>query len=239
MLYLLDVSGFIFRAYHALPPLLGPQKEPIGALFGFCSMLIKLLDQIPKEATLVAVFDSKTKNFRHHLYEDYKAHRPAPPEDLIAQFDFVKNACDAFDIMRAEHSGFEADDVIASYVQKVSCPCVIVSSDKDLMQLLNERVRFLDPITYQEKTSDDVVKKFGVRVDQLTDLLALMGDQSDNVPGVPGIGVKTASELLNQFGSLEKIYENIAQIKQKKTPRNFTVLQRSSLFIEKISSAFL
>lgn len=215
MRYLIDVSGFIFRAYHALPPLKGPQGEPVGALFGFCSMLLKLLETIPPHAKTLAIFDCSRITFRHSIYPDYKAHRPPPPDDLVPQFEWVRDAVDAFGIPRVQAEGFEADDLMASYAH-CDEPVVLVSSDKDLLQLLSDRVRVIDPITYQEKTAHDVMKKFGVSVSCIADALALMGDSSDNVPGVPGIGQKTAAELLNAFGSLDAIYENIEKISQKK-----------------------
>lgn len=221
-IFLVDGSGFIFRAYHALPPLRRPDGLPVGAVFGFCNMLMKLKDMCESDGDphyLAVIFDAGRKTFRNEIYPDYKAHRPPPPPDLIPQFPLFREACQAFHLPCLELEGFEADDLIASYAKHAQAhgfEVVIVSSDKDLMQLIRPGVSLYDPLKNKPIGADEVREKFGVGPDQVVDILSLAGDSSDNVPGVPGIGPKTAAELIQTYGDLETLLANTAQIKQPK-----------------------
>ncbi|QJE74442.1 DNA polymerase I [Aerophototrophica crusticola] len=215
-LYLVDGSGFIFRAYHALPPLSRPDGTPVNAVLGFSNMLLKLLADLKAQAVAV-VFDSKRENFRSEIYADYKAHRPEPPEDLRPQFALIREAVDAFNLPCLELEGYEADDLIATYARQARAlgrPVTIVSSDKDLMQLVGDGIRMLDPMKNKYIGPDEVFEKFGVTPDKVVDVQALAGDSVDNVPGVPGIGVKTAAQLITEYGSLEALLERAGEIKQ-------------------------
>src|SRR6201990_1266309 len=223
-LYLVDGSGFIFRAFHALPPLTRKSDGlPVGAVQGFCTMLWKLLVDMKAEADapthLAVVFDHSEKTFRNKLYDQYKAHRPPPPEDLIPQFPLVRDATRAFGVPCLELPGYEADDLIAAYACKVrdlGGEVVIISSDKDLMQLVGPRVSMLDNMKNLKIGYDQVVEKFGVPPDKVVDVQALCGDSVDNVPGAPGIGIKTASALINEFGDLDTLLARAMAIKQPK-----------------------
>ncbi len=222
-LYLIDGSGYIFRAYHALPPLTRKSDGlPIGAVAGFCNMINKLLEQArqPGQATHMAVvFDPKGGTFRNDLYDLYKANRSEPPEDLVPQFPLMRDATRAFGLPCIERDGFEADDVIATLARQgvaAGMEVVIISSDKDLMQLVGTGVRLHDPMKDKPIGEAEVREKFGVAPDRVVDVQALAGDSSDNVPGVPGIGVKTAAELINTYGDLETLLERAAEIKQPK-----------------------
>ncbi|HEY7901379.1 MAG TPA: DNA polymerase I, partial [Caulobacteraceae bacterium] len=223
-LYLVDGSGFIFRAYHALPPLTRKSDGlPVGAVQGFCNMLWKLLLDMraaPDAPThLAVVFDHSEMTFRNHLYAAYKAHRPPPPEDLIPQFALVREATRAFGVACLEQPGYEADDVIAAYccqVRDAGGEVVIVSSDKDLMQLIGDRVSMLDTMKNQRLGREAVFAKFGVAPERVVDVQALCGDSVDNVPGAPGIGVKTASALITEYGDLDSLLERAGEIKQDK-----------------------
>lgn len=217
-LYLVDGSGFIFRAFHALPPLKRPDGTPVGAVFGFCNMLIRLLEQI-NHGKIAVIFDAGRQTFRQGIYPDYKAHRPDTPPDLIPQFSLIRDACRAFAVPSVEMAGFEADDLIATYAETAKAEgyeVIIVSSDKDLMQLVDEKVSLFDPIKSRPIKREEVFEKFGVYPDKVIDVQALAGDSSDNVPGVPSIGLKTAAELITQFGNLETLLSNLAAIKQPK-----------------------
>ncbi|HEX4183546.1 MAG TPA: 5'-3' exonuclease H3TH domain-containing protein, partial [Caulobacteraceae bacterium] len=223
-LYLVDGSGYIFRAYHALPPLTRKSDGlPIGAVAGFCNMLWKLLVDMkaaPDAPThLAVIFDHSEKTFRNDLYEHYKAHRPPAPEDLVPQFPLVREATRAFGVPCLELAGYEADDLIAAYacaVRDAGGEVVIVSSDKDLMQLVGERVSMFDPMKNIRIGPPEVAEKFGVSPDKVVDVQALCGDSVDNVPGAPGIGIKTASALILEYGDLDTLLARAGEIKQNK-----------------------
>ena len=231
--YLIDGSGYIFRAYYALPPLSRKSDGmPTGAVNGFCNMLFKLLEDskskenLQKPTHFAVIFDSARKNFRNEIYKDYKANRSDAPDDLIPQFDFIRKSVNAFNLPSVELINYEADDLIATYVDqilKIGAKVTIVSSDKDLMQLYNKNVRLYDPMKNKFIAEEDVIKKFGVKSDKVIDVQSLAGDSSDNVPGVPGIGVKTAAELINKYGNLEKLLSKAHEIKQNK--RRETLLE--------------
>ena len=223
-LYLVDGSGFIFRAFHALPPLTRKSDGlPVGAIQGFCNMLWKLLVDMkaaPDAPThLAVVFDHSEVTFRNKLYADYKAHRPPAPEDLVPQFPLVREATKAFGVPCLELPGYEADDIIAAYacrVRDLGGEVVIVSSDKDLMQLVGDRVSMLDTMKNVRIGPAEVMEKFGVPPEKVVDVQALCGDSVDNVPGAPGIGVKTASALINEYGDLDSVLARASEIKQDK-----------------------
>ena len=217
-IYLVDGSAYIFRAYHALPPLTNPEGVPVGAVLGFTNMMVKLLQDM--HAPYIAViFDAARKNFRNDIYAEYKANRDAPPEDLIPQFGLIREATRAFGMEPIELEGYEADDLIATYARiatEQGRKVTIVSSDKDLMQLVNDNVQMFDPMKGKFMGLADVVEKFGVTPDKVVDVQALAGDAIDNVPGVPGIGIKTAAELINTYGDLETLLDRAEEIKQPK-----------------------
>ncbi len=223
-LYLVDGSGFIFRAFHALPPLTRKSDGlPTGAVAGFCNMIWKLLVDMKASADapthLAVVFDKSEVTFRNKLYDKYKAHRPPPPEDLVPQFPLVREATRAFGVPSLELGGYEADDIIAAYACKVrdlGGEVIIVSSDKDLMQLVGPRVSMLDTMKNLKIGADQVFEKFGVTPDKVVDVQALCGDSVDNVPGAPGIGIKTASALINEYGDLDTLLARAGEIKQDK-----------------------
>ncbi len=223
-LYLVDGSGYIFRAYHALPPLTRKSDGlPVGAVAGFCNMLWKFLCDMKNEADapthLAVVFDASEKTFRNDLYDQYKAHRPPAPEDLVPQFGLVREATRAFGVPAIELNGYEADDIIASYACKATelgGEVVIVSSDKDLMQLVGDQVSMLDTMKNLRIGREQVFDKFGVRPEKVVDVQALCGDSVDNVPGAPGIGVKTAALLINEYGDLDTLLSRAGEIKQEK-----------------------
>ncbi len=222
-LFLVDGSGFIFRAYYGLKmQMTRSDGTPTNAVFGFCNMLVKLLDDT--EADYIAVvFDSARKTFRNDIYPDYKANRGEPPEDLVPQFPLVREATRAFSVPCIEMPGFEADDIIATYAGLAEArgdEVTIVSSDKDLMQLVSDRVALQDPITYERISFPEVEKKFGVAPGKVIDVQSLAGDSTDNVPGVPGIGIKTAAELINAYGDLDAVLARAGEIKQPKRREN-------------------
>src|SRR4051812_12071619 len=221
--FLVDGSGYIFRAYHALPPLNRKSDGlQVNAVLGFCNMLWKLLrDMKPEDRPthLAVIFDKSEKTFRNTLYADYKAHRPDAPSDLIPQFPLIRKAVRAFDIPCLEMLGFEADDLIATYARQacaVGADVTIVSSDKDLMQLVNDCVIMYDTMKDKKIGVAEVIEKFGVPPEKVIEVQALIGDSSDNVPGVPGIGVKTAAQLIGEFGDLETLLSRAGEIKQQK-----------------------
>ncbi len=216
---IIDGYSFVFRAYHAMPALSRPKDgKPVGALYGFISMLIRvLLDMKPTH--LVVVLDCGKKTHRHEIYPEYKANRPPPPEDLVPQFPLIREAITALNIKTIEQPGYEADDVIATLAHKAlhnQEEVLIISSDKDLMSLVNGHTKMYDAIRSKEIGAEEVKAKYGVSPDKIRDFLALVGDTSDNIPGIPGVGPKTASELLNKFGDIEGIYSHIDDIKQSK-----------------------
>jgi len=216
--YLIDGSGFIFRAYHALPPLTRSDGVPTSAVLGFSNMLAKLLSETDADHIAV-VFDHSGSSFRNQIYDQYKAQRPDAPADLIPQFKLVREATKAFGVCRIEMENYEADDLIATYAreaEEAGAIVTIVSSDKDMMQLVRERVTMLDPIRNRPIGDAEVREKFGVGPDKVIEVQALCGDSVDNVPGVPGIGVKTAAELINTYGDLENLLEHAPEIKQPK-----------------------
>jgi|TARA_E500000075_G_scaffold1570_1_gene1381 DNA polymerase-1 len=224
--YLIDGSGYIFRAYYALPPLTRKSDGlPVGAVSGFCNMLFKLLedsksdDNLEKPTHFAVIFDSARKNFRNEIYSEYKGNRSEAPDDLIPQFEYIRQSVKAFNLPSIELINYEADDLIATYVEKIldlGAKVTIVSSDKDLMQLYKKGVRIYDPMKNKFINQDDVHNKFGVTPEKVIDVQSLAGDSTDNVPGVPGIGVKTAAELINQYGTLENLLKNASKIKQNK-----------------------
>jgi DNA polymerase-1 len=221
-LFLVDGSGYIFRAYHALPPINRKSDGlQLNAVFGFCNMLWKLLREMKddKPTHLAVVFDLSEKTFRTEMYPDYKAHRPDPPDDLKPQFGLIREAVHAFDLPCLEQGGFEADDLIATYVRQANeagATSTIVSSDKDLMQLVNDRVVMYDTMKDKKIGRDEVIAKFGVPPDKVIEVQALIGDSTDNVPGVPSIGEKTAALLINEYGDLETLLKRAGEIKQDK-----------------------
>ncbi|MFT6106524.1 MAG: DNA polymerase-1 [Rickettsiales bacterium] len=219
---LIDGYGFVFRAFHSLPPLTRPDGTPVGAVYGFTSMIIKLLANL-KTSHIAMVFDSGSKTFRNEIYSDYKANRPPCPDDLKPQFSIVREAAEALSLPILERVGFEADDLIATVAKQASkkgFEVVIVSSDKDLMQLVSqsngENVTMYDAMKNRMIGEAEVEEKFNVKTTQVLDVLSLMGDASDNVPGVRGIGPKTAAELINKYQTLENLFEHLDEIKQEK-----------------------
>src|SRR6201989_494706 len=221
--FLVDGSSYIFRAYHALPPLNRKSDGlQVNAVLGFCNMLWKLLREMPEDnrpTHLAIVFDKSEVTFRNKLYPDYKAHRSPAPDDLLPQFPLVREAVRAFDIPCLEQAGFEADDLIATYARlacEAGATATIVSSDKDLMQLVNDCVIMYDTMKDKKIGITEVFEKFGVTPDKVIEVQALIGDSTDNVPGVPGIGVKTAAQLIGEYGDLETLLGRASEIKQEK-----------------------
>ena len=217
-LILVDGSGYIFRAYYALPPMQKKDGTPVNAVFGFTNMLVKLIEDYYKDKIIV-VFDAARENFRNSIYKDYKANRGETPEDLIPQFDLIRKCVDSFDISQIEIEGYEADDIIASFAKLATSKNInslIVSSDKDLMQLVNNKVTMLDPMKNRNIGIEEVKEKFGVDPTKVVYIQALTGDKVDNIPGAPGIGPKTALDLINQFGDIDGLIKNAEEIKQEK-----------------------
>jgi DNA polymerase-1 len=225
-LTLIDGSGFIFRAYHRLPPLTDPEGTPVGAVFGFTAMLWNLIEaarKSPEDDYLAVILDAGKKSFRNDLYPDYKANRPEPPEDLVPQFPLIRDAVTALGVPCIERPNFEADDLIASYAEAAlaaGMTVTIVSSDKDLMQLVRPGLTLLDTMQNKRFAEAEVTEKWGVPPAALAEVLALMGDSVDNVPGVPGVGPKTAADLVTQFGTVEGVLANLDQIKRPKLREN-------------------
>jgi len=217
-LVLIDGSGYIFRAYYALPPMHKKDGTPVNAVFGFTNMLVKLIEDY-YEDKIIVVFDAARKNFRNSIFKNYKANRGETPEDLIPQFDLIRKCVDSFKISQIELEGYEADDIIASFAKIASSKkiiSIVVSSDKDLMQLVDDNVTMLDPIKNKSIGIKEVNEKFGVNPNKVVYIQALTGDKVDNIPGAPGIGPKTALDLINQFGDIEGLIRNADKIKQEK-----------------------
>ena len=228
--YLVDGSGYIFRAYYAMiksRTSLSRKSDnlPTGAVFGFCNMLYKLLNEATesdsdnKATHFAVIFDSARKNFRNEIYKDYKANRSETPEDLVPQFEYIRKAVRAFNLPSIEQLNYEADDLIATYAKQIrnlGAKVTIISSDKDLMQLVSKNIRLFDPMKSKVIGEKEVMEKFGVKPQQVIDVQSLVGDSSDNVPGVPGIGVKTAAELINKYKTLDRLLDKAGEIPQKK-----------------------
>ncbi len=240
-LYLVDGSGYIFRAYHQLPPLTNRHGLNVGAVYGYTAMLWKLADALHKAdgpTHLAVVLDKGSHTFRNDMYDKYKAHRPPPPEDLVPQFPLIRDATRAFSLPCIEEGGFEADDIIATYTCRAveaGWNVTIVSSDKDLAQLIQPgRVDMLDTMKNERRSVQYVVDKFGVGPERLGDVLALMGDSVDNVPGVPGIGPKTASKLINEHGDLDGVIAAIPAMKPSKMRDNLAANVEMALLSRKL-----
>ena len=230
-LYLIDGSGFIFRAYHSLPPLTRPDGTPVGAVYGFVNMISKLAEGTNTDYMAV-IFDAGRQTFRNRLYDKYKANRPEAPEDLVPQFAIVREATRALNLPALELADYEADDLIATYAKQAKAQgieVVIISSDKDLMQLIEPGVSMYDPMKQKPIGEAQVIEKFGVPPDKVLDVLSLIGDTSDNIPGVPSIGPKTAAELIAQFGSLDEILARAGEIKQNKRREVITTYKEQAL----------
>ena len=242
--YLIDGSGYIFRAYYALPPLSRKSDGlPTGAVAGFCNMLFKLLEDAKsldnkfKPTHFAVIFDSARKNFRNEIYSDYKANRSDAPDDLIPQFEYIRKSVDAFNLPSIELINYEADDLIATYSEQIikkGADVTIVSSDKDLMQLYKKKIRIYDPMKSKYINEEDIQKKFGVKAEKVIDVQSLAGDSSDNVPGVPGIGIKTAAELINEYGSLENLLSNTKNIKQNKRRETLIENKQKAIISKKL-----
>ena len=242
--YLIDGSGYIFRAYYALPPLSRKSDGlPTGAVSGFCSMLFKLLedsrsdDSEFKPTHFAVIFDSARKNFRNEIFKDYKANRTEAPEDLAPQFEYIRKSVEAFNLPSIELLNYEADDLIATYAKKIvaaGAKVTIISSDKDLMQLVDNKIRLFDPMKSKVIGEKEVVEKFGVKPNQVIDVQSLAGDTSDNIPGVPGIGVKTAAELINKYKNLDTLLNNLDEIKQKKRKETLKLNVKNALLSRKL-----
>src|SRR5436309_6474765 len=222
-LYLVDGSSYIFRAYHRLPPLTNRHGQPAGAVYGYTTMLWKLAGDLSRAdgpTHMAVILDASEHTHRNEMYDQYKAHRPPPPEDLVPQFPLIRVATRAFSIPCIEEAGLEADDIIACYVtaaKKAGWRVTIVSSDKDLMQLIEDgQIDMLDTMNDRRIDEAAVIEKFGVGPEKVGDVLALMGDSVDNVPGVPGIGPKTATQLIQAFGDLETVLASTDQITKPK-----------------------
>jgi DNA polymerase-1 len=242
--YLIDGSGYIFRAYYALPPLSRKSDGlPTGAVSGFCSMLFKLLedsrsdDSKQKPTHFAVIFDSARKNFRNEIYSEYKANRSEPPDDLAPQFAYIRKSVLAFNLPSVELLNYEADDLIATYAKQIvnaGAKVTIISSDKDLMQLVSDKIRLYDPMKNKVIGEKEVIEKFGVKPNQVIDVQSLAGDSSDNVPGVPGIGVKTAAELINKYKTLENLLSKAEEIPQKKRKETLINNKKKALLSKRL-----
>ncbi len=238
-LFIVDGYSYVFRAYHSLPPLTNKAGLPVGAVYGFTNMIMKLKNKVStnnaENIYLILVFDSGRDSFRNEIYPNYKANRPEAPEDLKPQFEIVREAAIALNLEPIEVIGFEADDIIASYAKvakQEGFKVTIVSIDKDLMQLVDDDINMYDPMRDRVITSKEVQEKFGVMPHQVLDVLALMGDSSDNIPGAKGIGIKTAAELINQFGDIDNLINNLSQVKQEKR-RNILSENINNIYLSK------
>jgi len=242
--YLVDGSGYIFRAYYALPPLSRKSDGlPTGAVNGFCNMLFRLLEDSRsdnsknKPTHFAVIFDSARKNFRNEIYKDYKANRSEAPEDLAPQFEYIRKAVKAFSLPSVEQINYEADDLIATYARQivnVGAKVTIISSDKDLMQLVSKDIRLFDPMKSKVIGEKEVEEKFGVKPKQVIDVQSLAGDSSDNIPGVPGIGIKTAAELIKKYKNLDTLLKKAEEISQKKRRQTLIDNKESALLSRKL-----
>ena len=233
-LFLIDGSGFIFRAFYAIPLLTNSQGIPINAVYGYCNMILNIYEKFKPEQMIV-VFDTKKKTFRSDIYKEYKSNRTDPPEELIPQFSIIRDATDALQIPRLEIDGYEADDIIATYTKQAEekgVSVTIISSDKDLMQLVNKNTKMYDSMKDKFIGVKEVKEKFGVEPSKIIDVQALAGDRIDNIPGVSGIGVKTAAELINNFNSLENVLAKVNEIKQPKR-RQILIDEKDKALISK------
>ena len=242
--YLIDGSGYIFRAYYALPPLSRKSDGlPTGAVNGFCSMLFKLLEDsrsdnsIHKPTHFAVIFDSARKNFRNDIYSEYKANRAEAPDDLAPQFEYIRKSVKAFNLPSIELLNYEADDLLATYARQITnagAKVTVISSDKDLMQLVSDKIRLYDPMKSKVIGEKEVIEKFGVKPSQVIDVQSLAGDSSDNIPGVPGIGVKTAAELINKYKNLDTLLKNTSEIKQNKRRETLSENKDKALLSRKL-----
>ena len=242
--YLVDGSGYIFRAYYALPPLSRKSDGlPTGAVSGFCSMLFKLLEEARSDDTnnkpthFAVIFDSARKNFRNEIYSEYKANRSEAPDDLVPQFEYIRKSVEAFNLPSIELLNYEADDLIATYSKKITdigAKVTVISSDKDLMQLVSNKIRLFDPMKSKVIGEKEVFEKFGVKPQQVIDVQSLAGDSSDNIPGVPGIGVKTASELIVKYKNLDNLLSKAAEISQNKRRETLIANKDKALLSKKL-----
>ena len=242
--YLVDGSGYIFRAYYALPPLSRKSDGlPTGAVSGFCSMLFKLLEDVRaddsknKPSHFAVIFDSARKNFRNEIYSEYKANRAEAPDDLAPQFEYIRKSVEAFNLPSIELINYEADDLIATYAKKIiesGAKVTVISSDKDLMQLVSTKIRLFDPMKSKVIGEKEVFEKFGVKPNQVIDVQSLAGDSSDNIPGVPGIGVKTAAELINKYKNLDTLLKKASEIKQNKRRETLIANKDKALLSKKL-----
>ncbi len=241
-LYLVDGSAFIFRAYYALPAMYREDGLQVNALYGFTKMMLSLKEELNEEDLIAVVLDHKDKSFRVDLYSEYKANRKAPPEDLIHQFALIDNAVKSLALPLLRKKGYEADDIIASYAKKASqdgVEVVVVSSDKDLMQLVDENVYMYDPMKKKTIKEEGVFEKFGVAPNKVVDVQALIGDSSDNIPGVKSVGPKTAAMLIGEYGSLNGVYENIENISKAKLKQNLIECKENAYLSYKLASLSL
>ncbi|MBP5698620.1 MAG: DNA polymerase I, partial [Alphaproteobacteria bacterium] len=233
---LIDGSGYIFRAFFASPMMTNPQGLPVNAVYGFLNMFLSLTQNISCDYCLV-LFDAKRQNYRNEIFPEYKATRPELPPELKPQFDLIHEVVEALNLHWLQMEGYEADDLIATYTDialKAGKEVTIVSADKDLMQLIRDGVTFYDSMKNKFFTPEDVKEKFGVYPERVTDVQALAGDSTDNIPGVPGIGIKTAAELVNQFGSLEQVLVHAEEIKQNKRRELILAHQQDALISQKL-----
>lgn len=235
-LCLIDGSGYIFRAFYALPPMNRPDGTPTNAVYGFTNMMMNLLNE-HHCAHIVVIFDAKRKNFRNDIYPQYKANRRETPPELIPQFPLIRSACEALNVKWLEKEGYEADDLIAAYAEKATkmgWQTTVITADKDLMQLMTDSVKIYDPMKKKMLTEEDVIKKFGVTPDKVTDVQALMGDSTDNIPGANGIGPKTAAELIKNYGSLKNLLANLDTIPKQKQKEGLIRDKEQILISEKL-----
>ena len=235
-LCLVDGSGYIFRAFYALPPMNRPDGTPVNAVYGFTNMMMNLIQDNPC-AHMLVIFDAKRKNFRNDIYPEYKANRRETPEELIPQFPLIRQACDALNVPWLEMEGYEADDLIATYANLASqqgWKITVISADKDLMQLMTDSVVLYDPMKKKMLSVPDVQNKFGVTPDKVVDVQSLMGDSTDNIPGANGIGPKTAAELIQKFGTLHNLLDHLDEIPQVKRREGLIRDKEQILISEKL-----